>query len=267
MEFDLSPRSTLPSLKIVISIIITVLFISTVIIRYFDNYSWLNSFFLVIDSMTHAHFGSYPKTTYTKFLMAFLTVFGYGLLVYFISFLVEFFVSGKLMEVMGMRRIDKEIGNMKDHIILCGYGRVGSVVGMELKQNNIPFVVIDKDGDVVEKLRNEGIHALWGDATDISLLKEAGIDKANFLVTVLGDDSETIVALLAAKEVRPSIRIIARSSREEMAKRMFQIGAERIILPEYVGGLEIAQSIVNKQMGNTKGLFTEDDLLEKNNKR
>jgi len=263
MEFDLNPSRALPSLKMVISVIVMVLLFSTLIIMQFDKKSVLDSFFLVIDSMTHAHFGGYPETNTTKFLMVFLTVFGYGLLIYFISFLVDFFVSGKLMEVMGMRRIDKEIGQMKDHIILCGYGRVGSVVGAELINNKIPFVVVDKDGDVVEKLRSEGVHAIWGDATDMTLLHEAGIDRANFLVTVLGDDSETIVAILTAKEAKPSIRIIARSSREEMAKRMFQIGAERIILPEFVGGQEIAQSILNKRSCTTKGIFSEDDLLDK----
>ncbi|HOP09820.1 MAG TPA: hypothetical protein PLC12_06350, partial [Candidatus Methanofastidiosa archaeon] len=156
MRFNLDPRSRLPSLKMVFVVIIAVLIVSTAIIRYYDNKSWIDSFFLVIDSMTHAHFGTYPEATTTKFLMVFLTVFGYGLLIYFISFLVEFFVSGQLMEVMGMRRIDKEIGRMMDHIILCGYGRVVSVVGMELRDNKIPFVVIDKVNDIIEKLRSEG---------------------------------------------------------------------------------------------------------------
>ena len=257
-------RKILPSLKLVLFIIILVLIISTALIRYFDNISWLDSFFMVIDSMTHAHFGGYPKNTSSKLVMTFMTIFGYALLVYFISFLVEFFLSGELLEAMGMRRIDKEIDQLKDHIILCGYGRVGSVVGNELIKNKIPFVVIDIDSDVIDKIRSENILlALKGDATDVSMMRKAGISKANFLVTVLGDDSETIVAILTAKEANPSIRIIARAGSENMARRMFQIGAERIILPEYVGGLEIAQSIVHKQLGKTRGLFSVDDFLNK----
>ncbi|MBN1785993.1 MAG: potassium channel family protein [Candidatus Methanofastidiosa archaeon] len=256
-------RIALPSLKKIILLIITVIGSSILLIRHYEGISWMDSFFMVIDSMTHAHFGNYPKVVETKLLMVFLTIFGVGLLVYFISFLVDFFLSGKLMEAMGLRKIEKEIEQMKDHIILCGYGRVGSVVGSELRGNNIPFVVIDNNSDLVEKLRMDGILAIWGDATDTSALKEAGIDRSNFLVTVLGDDSETIVAILAAKEARPSIRIIARSGSEGMARRMLQIGAERIILPEYVGGLEIAQSIVHKQLGKTKGLFSEEDFENK----
>jgi len=260
MEFDFKSHKPLISFKIAFIIILSVFFLSILLVKRLEGIGWLDSYFLVMDSMTHAHFGGYPINNTTKLLMSFLTVFGVGVLVYVISFITEMVVSEDILEKMGVRGIDKKISNLSNHIILCGYGRVGSVVGEELLRNKIPFVVIENNEEVVKKLRDSSVLAIYGDATNSDILKKSALDKANFLVTVLGDDSETIVVILAAKEINPKIRIIVRASSENMSHRMFQVGAERIISPEYVGGLEIAESILHKHISKSKGILTKGDM-------
>jgi len=260
MEFRFDMGRSLPSLRIAIATIGVVISLSLVLVHHYESTSWSDSLFLIIDSMTHAHFGGYPKALETKVIMAFLTIFGVGVLVYVISVIVEVVVSMDLLEAMGVKGINKEINLLNDHVIVCGYGRVGSVVGKELNSNGIPFCVIEQKCSVVDKLRSKGILSLCGDASDPDMLRAAGIGRANFLVTVIGDDSETIVVILAAKEACSGIRIIARAGSEVMAKRMFQIGAERIILPEYVGAMEIAESIIHKQVSKRRGMLSPEDL-------
>ncbi|MHC1604654.1 MAG: potassium channel family protein [Candidatus Methanofastidiosia archaeon] len=259
-HFNFMSKKTLLSFKMAFLIIVGVTVFSTILIRKFEGIGWLDSFFLVIDSMTHAHFGGYPKMTGTKVVMSFLTIFGVGILVYVISIIVDIIFSEEILEVMGTKGIDKKLKSLDKHIIICGYGRVGSVIGEELLKSKISFAVIDKDDTLVERLCKDGILAIQGESSDIETLKRVGVAKANFLVMALGDDSETIVTILAAKELNPRIRIIARASDERLARRMLQIGAERIVMPEHVGGVQIAESLLHKHLRKDMGLLTKDNL-------
>jgi len=258
--FNISPRGPFPRLRIGFAVIVIVCFISTVLLRWFEGIGWIDSVFLVIDSMTHAHFGGYPTATASKAVMAFLTIFGVGVIVYLISVVVETMLSEELFTRWGERSMGKCICDLKDHAIVCGYGRVGSVVGEELRGHDIPFVVIERDERIVERITKEGLLAITGDATDSEVLQKAGIERARFLVIVMGDDADSIVIILAAKEFNPRIRVIVRASSEKMLKRMFQVGAERIVSPEYVGGLEIAESILHKQLATKKGIISREDV-------
>jgi voltage-gated potassium channel len=241
-------------------VIISVCIVSMVLLRHYERIGWLDAVFLVIDSMTHAHFGGYPTATASKAIMSFLSIFGVGVIVYLISIVVETVLSEELFTRWGVRSMEKCICDLKDHAIICGYGRVGSVVGEELKSNGIPYVVIERDERIVERITKEGQLAVNGDATDTEFLRKAGIERARFLVVVMGDDADSIVIILAAKELNPHIRVIVRASSEKMLKRMFQVGAERIVSPEYVGGLEIAESILQKQLAAKKGILFKEDI-------
>ena len=261
MEFDFKSPKTLPSIKLATSIILTVIFFSVIIVRHYEGIGWLDSFLMVLESMTHAHFGSYPKIMETKLVIAFLTLFGVGVLVYAITIIVEVVVSIDILEALGVRRsMDKKINELHDHVVLCGYGTVGRVVAHELKRNGVSFVIIEKEPETVELLQDKDMLYISGNCKDMEMLARAGIAKAGFLVTALGQDTETLVTILAAKEVNPKIRIVVRVVQEDYAKRMFQIGAERIILPEYVGGKQIAESIIHKQLCKNMSITSYEDL-------
>ncbi len=261
MEFDFKSPKTLPSIKLVVSIIITVIFFSVIIVRHYEGIGWFDSFLMVLESMTHAHFGSYPKIMETKLVIAFLTLFGVGVLVYAITSIMETVVSIDILEALGVRRsMNKKINELHDHVVLCGYGTVGSVVAHELKKNGVSFVIIEKEPEAVELLLEKDMLFISGNCKDMETLARAGVSKAGFLVTALGQDTETLVTILAAKEINPKIRVVVRVVQEDYAKRMFQIGAERIILPEYVGGKQIAESIVKKQLCKKLSITSYEDL-------
>ena len=261
MEFDFKSPKPLPSIKLAMSIILTVIFFSVIIVQHYEGIGWLDSFLMVIESMTHAHFGSYPKLMETKLVIAFLTLFGVGVLVYAITIIVEVVVSIDILEALGVRRsMDKMIAELREHVVLCGYGTVGSVVAQELKRNGVSFVVIEKEPELIEQMKDKGMLYLFGNCKDMETLSRAGIAHAGFLVTALGQDTETLVTILAAKEVNPKIRVVVRVVQEDYAKRMFQIGAERIILPEYVGGKQIAESIVHKRLCKNMSITSYEDL-------
>ena len=260
VEFEFKSPRTLPSVKLALTFIVLVVGVSTALVRYYEGLRWLDAFLMVIESMTHAHFGRYPTLIQTKLILTFLTIFGVGVLVYAITVIVEVVISGDLMDVLGVRRMDKKINEMHDHIVLCGHGTVGSVVAEELAKSGMPIVVIERNPDSLEALKESGTLFIEGNCKDLATLQKAGITRASFLVTALGDDNETLVTILAAKELNPKIRIVVRVVHEDYAKRMFQVGAERIILPEYVGGMQIAESIVKKRLCRNMSVTSYEDL-------
>jgi voltage-gated potassium channel len=260
--FHIDTSNIFARLKKALVVIVAVCLFATVLVHEFEGIGWLDSLFLVIDSMTHAHFGGYPVNTPTKIVMTFLTVFGVGVLAYLVSILVEISLCRDIFEFFGLRGMEKRMRCMNEHVIVCGYGRVGSVVVAELVQNKFDFIVIEQDDRLVEELQMNDINVIQGDATDVHTLQRACIGRAKFLIIALGDDADTIVVTLAAKEMNPRIRVIVRASSEKMMNRMFQIGVERIVSPEYVGGLEIAESILHKQLASKRGLITKEDIKE-----
>lgn len=260
--FHIDTRNIFSRLKKALVFIVGVCLLSTVLVHEFEAIGWLDSLFLVIDSMTHAHFGGYPVNTSTKIVMTFLTVFGVGVLAYLVSIIVEISLCRDIFEFFGLRGMEKRIKCLNEHIIVCGYGRVGSIVVSELAHNGFDHVVVEQDEHLVERLQTNDVNVIGGDATDIETLRRACIERAKFLIVALGDDADTIVVTLAAKELNPRIRVIVRASSDRMMERMFQIGVERIVSPEYVGGLEIAESILHKQLASKRGLITKDDIKE-----
>ncbi len=165
--------------------------------------------------------------------------------VYFVGSLVRFITEGEIGKAMDEHRKSKEIESIKGHAIVCGYGRIGQVLARDLTAKGFPFLVLDNNAERVALAHTHGYQALLGDAGDEATLREAHIERAVVLATVLPNDMVNVFITLTARNMQPDLRIIARAEDPATEKKLKQAGANEIILPAFVGGMQIANSITH----------------------
>ncbi len=180
----------------------------------------------------------------TKAVFVTLAFAGEVLAFYVFYVMIEFMLSGEFNKKLGGVKNMTLVKHLKNHVIVCGGGRVGSNVCMKLKYGKKGLVVIDNDDSRVESLKRAGFHAILGDANDESVLKQAGVVHAHSLAAVIGDDGDNLLTILTAKELNPDISVAARANNEKIVSKLKHAGAEVVILPEVVGGLKLADALM-----------------------
>jgi len=180
----------------------------------------------------------------TKAVFVTLAFAGEVLAFYVFYVLIEFMLSGEFNKKLGGVKDMTYVKKMKNHIIVCGGGRVGKNVCAKLKDGKQGIVVIDKDDVRVASLKRDGFHAILGDANDERILRTAGVEHAHSLAAVIGDDGDNLLTILTAKELNPDLSVAARANDEKIVSKLKHAGAEVVILPEVVGGLKLADALL-----------------------
>jgi voltage-gated potassium channel len=173
-----------------------------------------------------------------------LIVTGVGFVFYLAGSLIRFMVEGRIREILGRRKLEKKIRAQKGHHIICGYGRVGSVVCETLLSKRLDTVVIERDPMRVSKLNELNILYVNGDATDEENLITAGVEHARGLVAALKTDSENVYVTLSARQLNPNLFIMARAGEEQAEKKMLAAGANKVVCPYRMGAHRMAQTIL-----------------------
>lgn len=188
-------------------------------------------------------------TKVTHVLLGLTTV---AVLVVLISGSVDYFVKTRL-EGRGMK---KKIALMKNHVIVCGYGELGKTVSNVLSGEGKEFIVIDNDPKVIAKLRDAGIPFVEGDALNTKTLEKAGIKRAKRIISALNTDSSNVFLTLTAKELNPGIAVATRAYDEETIGKLHRAGADIIVMPEIIAGLELAHEILGVKEGRKPPLLS-----------
>jgi len=186
----------------------------------------------------------HPLTPYGKILLSVLIVLGVGTFIYIFTTLSDYMVSGHLEGVLGRRRMKKKIDALNGHYIICGFGRVGAQVALELARENMPFVVIDSVSDAMAACAEAGYLYVDGDATDDDVLKRAGILRARGLVTATDSDADNVYVSLSARNLKRDIFIVARSNIEKTEFKLLKAGADRVLSPYSIGGKRLASLLL-----------------------
>ncbi|MDQ3932281.1 MAG: potassium channel protein [Actinomycetota bacterium] len=153
----------------------------------------------------------------------------------------EFFIEGHFRRLIERRRMERKIGRLEGHIIVCGYGRVGRHLVHELGREGVAFVVVDDDESKIGELVDAGYLAVFGDATEEHVLQEAGLQRARALVAAVNTDADNVLITLTAKGLRPDLTVIGRTKADENEAKLRRAGADRVIAPTTIGGRRIAQ--------------------------
>lgn len=215
--------------------------------RIIEGWSWVDSFFMTIITITtvgYREVGGELSTT-GKFFTSALIFSGFGVAYIGLSGLAAMFIRGELNTVFGRIRMQKEIKNMKGHYIIAGYGRTGQVIGSHLKLKEIPFVVIDNLDSALQKLREENIPFIQGEASNEQSLDDAGIRRAKGFISVVSTDAENAFAIMTAKGMNPNLIIMARALDSQSIRKLKMAGANKVIAPYILGGLRIAHAVTH----------------------
>lgn len=171
-----------------------------------------------------------------------LIVIGVGTVAYVLSAAARVILEGELQQIFGRKRLEKRLRELKNHFIICGYGRMGKIICRELKADGIAFVAIEKNAESMPE--DESLFTIEGDATRDDLLRECGIERARGLISVLPTDAENLYVVLSARELNPGLFIVARAGEEGSEKKLLRAGANKVVSPYHIGGLRIAQTVL-----------------------
>jgi voltage-gated potassium channel len=173
-----------------------------------------------------------------------LIVFGVGILGYTVSKLAQIMFEGQFQRFLGRKKVEKSIEVLKDHYIVCGYGRIGSLICKEFAAKPIRFVVVENNPAVLEKLEEDGVLFLRGNATEDETLLKAGIKRAKGLVSVVTSDTENVYITLTARGLNPELNILARSGEPGSDIKLKRAGANKVVSPYQIGGTRMAQAVL-----------------------
>ena len=186
-----------------------------------------------------------------------LIVAGYGAAVYAVGGFVQLITEGEINRAMGARRMTRGIRQLRDHTILCGYGRVGRILAKRLAESKIEMVVVDRDRAKIDAAEADGHLVVLGDAADETILREAGVEHAAQLAAVLPSDAANVFVTLTATGVNRHLIVIARAEDPNSESKLRRSGAEHVILPAAIGAHRIAtlitrpsaEELLSKQLG------------------
>lgn len=185
---------------------------------------------------------------------------GFGVFTYGLTTASRIIIEGEIKEVFRKRRMMKKIENLKAHCIVCGYGRMGSIVAKELQANNVPVVVIEKNKSSIPE--SEEMIFIEGDATQDETLRSAGVQKARGLISVLSTDAENLYVVLSARSLNPDLFIIARAIEKEAEIKLKRAGADRVVSPYHIGGLKMAHTILRPNVVDFLEIVTRAQYIE-----
>jgi voltage-gated potassium channel len=213
--------------------------------RFISGYNWIDAIYMTVITVTTVGYGEVqPMTTTDKLFTSLLILTSLVIVGYALSVITEYLLSKNNLGNIREKRVLKKIHKMKNHVIICGYGRNGKQAAEKLKDYKKPFVIIEKNHDVVERFANDEMLFVLGNADEDDVLMEAGIEKASTLICALPSDADNLFIVLSARQINPSLKIISRATEETSYRKMKLAGADNVILPDKIGGDHMASLVV-----------------------
>ena len=244
MDESFSPRR----IGYALAALAVVLGIGTVGFRWSLDETWLQSFYRAIVTSALLGLDTVPRNDSARLLSIFMVVAGVTIFAFVASTLVESIARGVLTGALAEKRRRRAIERLRDHYIICGYGRVGQRIAEEFRHAAADYVVVDFHEDALTAAREHGDSFIDGNATDEDDLKAAGLERARGLVVASDSDADNIYITLSARAARPDLLIVARASNADAAKKLRIAGAERVVQPYNAAGRVMANLVLKPQV-------------------
>ncbi len=235
------------SLTIKIGLVLILLLVAagTIGYRLIEGWEWIDCLYMTIITMTTVGFREVaPLSAQGKIFTMLLIVTSISVLVYVTMNLARFVLDGELSNYIKTYRVDKKIAKLKNHVIIVGYGRNGEQAAIELAENKVDFVVVDKRDNVISRVReNPELLYIKGDATHEEVLEQAKIHDARALIVTTPEDADNVFVVLTARSMNPGLTVISRASEMESLMKLKRAGASNVIMPERIGGQRMAKLV------------------------
>jgi len=236
---------TLRNLRLLAALLLLVVGLGTAGFHWIEGWPWFDGFYMVITTLTTIGYQEvHPLSHAGRVFNIFVILGGVSLLFLAIGSLTQALLEFELQSFFGRRRMEREIGRLTDHYIICGAGRVGRSAARELARRPAPFVIIESNEAKAQKFASENWLMLIGDATQEQTLREAQIEHAKGLVAATTTDATNLYIVLTARTLNPRLRIIARASEDVAEKHLLTAGADSVVSPYIFAGQRIAQSFL-----------------------
>ncbi|MCX7550582.1 potassium channel family protein [Xanthomarina sp. F2636L] len=241
-----------PLIKLLKSKIYTAILLLTTLLsagvigfKVLSQLTWIDALYMTVITITTVGFGEVqPLDDGSKLFTVILILTSVVIVGYAISVITEYILSKNNFEGLKQRKMQKKIDNLKDHIIVCGYGRNGKQAATKLIAYEKPFVIIEKNKEIAEKYQSELVPFVIGNANEDETLLKAGIVRANTLISALPNDADNLFVVLSSRQINNKLNIISRASQETSYKKLKLAGANNVILPDKIGGDHMASLVV-----------------------
>ncbi len=238
---------------------------------YVDRMPLFDSFYMTIITISTVGFSEiHPLTNGGRVITMVIIIASISIGGYSLAMVVRVFIEGELKKSFERRKMERQIQDLKNHFIICGFGRIGRIICDELREDGIDFVVIEHDETAIQELESKRYLCLKMDATSEEALITAGIMNARGLVTAVRSDANNVFITLSAKGLRPDIFVLSRTSDVKNEEKLKRAGATRVVSPYYLGGRRMAQVLKRPTvvdfidvatMGNKLGLIMEEVMV------
>jgi len=221
--------------------------VGTIGLTYFENWSFFNALWVTLVSLTTTGYGDLlPSTLGGRIFLLFILISGIGTVAYSLGTITNLLIEGTIFKLIENNTIPRAIGNLKNHIIVCGAGRVGSNVAAILKNENTPYLLIDINKETVSHMKKDHL-IMFGDATKDDILMTAGITRAQGIVCALPEDAQNLFITLSARHTNPKLKIVARAEEPETVNKLYRAGADKVITPAQLGGFRLAMAMLKPE--------------------
>jgi len=228
-----------------------------------ERWSAWDAFYMTVITITtvgyrEVHDLSWAGQAFTVVVL----VMGVGAALYTFTLMAAAVVDGSLPKRLQQRRTTRMLETIKDHFIICGYGRIGSLVASQFRRQHVPYVIVERDPARQQLAVDAGGLAVEGDASREEVLKRVGIERARGLIAAVSTDAENVYTVLSARVLRPDLFIVGRAEGDDAARKLSRAGADRVISPYQIGAMQMAQTALRPAVVDFVTLATSSDNVE-----
>jgi voltage-gated potassium channel len=247
--------------RFAVALLALIIFGGTLGYHWIEGWSWWRAFYVSVVGITTVDVP--PAVTWEGQAFTVLLLFsGVAAALYTFTLIAGIVVEGGLPKRLARRRYQRMLEKLSDHYIICGYGRIGSVVAHQFQRQQVPFVIVERSPERVQAAIEAGLLAVEADASREEVLHRVGIGRAKGLIAAVGTDAENVYAVLSARVLRPDLFIVGRAETEDATQKLKRAGANRVLSPYQIGGVQIAQTALRPAVVDFVELATSSDNLD-----
>jgi voltage-gated potassium channel len=244
-----------------VALLVSVLLAGTIGYVTIERWNAWDAFYMTVITLTTVGYREvHPLSFAGQVFTVVLLIGGVGAALYSFTLLASLAVEGGVRRRFEERRRGRMIEKLKDHFILCGYGRIGAIIADEFRRQRVPFVVIEVGPAGFQRARAAGDLAIQADASREDVLQGAGIDRARGLIAAVGTDAENVYTVLTARGLRRELFIIGRADSEDAGRKLLRAGANRVVLPYQIGAVQLAQTALRPAVVDFVQLATSSEI-------
>jgi voltage-gated potassium channel len=257
------PRRFIRGPRLAVLLLVAVVAGGTAGYMLIEGWNVWDALYMTVTTVATVGYGEiHPLSPRGRMFTVVLIFGGVGTAFYTVTLLATIVVEGGLHQRFERRRAARMLEQIKDHFIVCGYGRIGSIIAAELHQQGVPLAVIERDPERVRQAIDRGWLALEADASREEVLARAGIHRARGLITAVGTDAENVFTVLTARVMRPDLFIIARVESDDAEHKLRRAGADRVISPYQIGATQMVQTALRPAVVDFFHLATSSERLD-----